>query len=140
MIQRTLQEWCNFTGMFGAMDDNGECYLYEKKTRRVSHAWEHYDKSFMLNISGLVSETDTIHKYWLYAPIVEMKENDKVLCWRKVWQKDVFADIGYFVSAQPESYKARASQTQAWGNSYDRCIHFDKELAGLTVEELEELM
>ena len=137
MISRTLQEWVDFTGLYGALDVSGDVHLHYSKPTLDEHGfWEEEDGK-SIDITIVVANIIEIDSRKLYTPTHVMQRGDRVLCWQNDWHKDTFPETKYYLVCEENKFVATDVPDDTTGHAYHQCILFDKDLAGLTIGELE---
>ena len=135
MIKHTLQEWVDFTGLYGAKDSDERVFLYDKKPTRRKNIWQFAGEC--KDITTWVSAIDEINDRKLYSPTPVLQKGDRVLCWNPDWDKDTFPEIGYYLEYREGTFIMTNKLNAIRGSDYEYCIPFDKDLTGLTIGELE---
>lgn len=140
MIERTLQEWANFIGCYVAMDEDKTAWMYLEEPTKDVYSWVG-DSIHRIPLM-LLEDTTLLDWEVLYTPEVEelpLEKGDKLFGWQDIDNKDTIPSIVYFDSIGTTPTYVTSSESSNIPKTYTNYKRFNKELAGLTIAELEAL-
>lgn len=140
MNKRTLQEWANFAGCYVAMDEDKTAFVYSGEPTKVTVSW--IGTSILLIPTELLEDTTLLDWEILYTPEVEelpLVKGDKLFGWQDIDNKDTIPNIVFFDSIGTTPLYGTLSEFRPQKKVFNNYKKFDKELAGLTIAELEVL-